>query len=119
MRKPKPIVVDSFLCLYDTIVDDRKLFREGSFSARIIRFIESSVLYKCDRILIDTEQNKLRLIELYNLPAPKIFTVPVGLDEKLWVSLEQATFSGQFRVLFWGTFIPLHGVEFIVEVFKC
>ena len=40
----------------------------------------------------------------------------VGIDEAQWQVLPPASERRTCRVLFWGTFIPLHGVEYIVEM---
>ena len=36
----KPLVFDAFVSLYDTSVEDRKVFRRGSLSASLLRLID-------------------------------------------------------------------------------
>lgn len=111
----RPLVVDAFLCLHDTVVADRQLLKPGSPGARLVAWLERGTLEAADCVLIDTEQQKTQLCERYDLPADKVRVVPVGLDEDQWTPLPPPPAGAHFEVLFWGTFIPLHGVPTIIE----
>ncbi len=111
----RPIVVDAFLCLHDTVVVDRKLLEPGSIGARLVSSLERSALASADCVLIDTEQQKNQLCRRYALPEKKVHVVPVGLDERQWTPLPAQSVGEHFNVLFWGTFIPLHGIPTIIE----
>ncbi|TDG12753.1 glycosyltransferase [Seongchinamella unica] len=114
-RHQHRIVIDSFLCLHDTIVHDRKMLKHGSILARLISRIEGYTLRQASLILIDTEQQKKLLVESYALDKNKVIVTPVGIDESTWTECPPLPLYNQFRVLFWGTFIPLHGIETIIE----
>lgn len=113
-RERGKIVIDGFLCLYDTVVNDRKLLKHNGLPARAVRWLERTTLSSVDHILIDTVQQKRLLLESYNIDENRITVTPVGIDEQLWTPLPPLPGSTPLRVLFWGTFIPLHGIETIV-----
>ena len=114
-RRKRRIAIDSFLCLHDTIVRDRKILKPNGIAARAIHLLEKNVLQKADLVFIDTEQQKSLLVEDYKLKANKIIATPLGIDEYTWTELPTLPLTHQFEVLFWGTFIPLHGVDIIVD----
>ena len=116
--RQKPIMVNAFLCLHDTLVYDRRLLKPGGILASLVARIEQKTLSRSSLVFIDTEQQKKSLCQRYKQPAEKLIVTPVGIDESLWSPLPQAPVAVTFRVLFWGTCIPLHGIETIVRAAK-
>lgn len=108
----KKVVVDAFLGLYDTIVRDRGLFGSKSFIAQLIWHYEKRMLRMANRILVDTESHARMFQQDFNLPLRRIVNLPVGIDETLWRPSRKSP-DAVFRVTFWSTFIPLHGVDIV------
>lgn len=112
------IVVDAFLCLHDTLVLDRRMIADKSVAARMVSWLERQTLRKADLVFIDTLQQKEELSEQYELNDSNVAVVPVGIDESIWCTAPVLPLKTQFCVLFWGTFIPLHGVDVIIGAAK-
>lgn len=110
----KKVILDAFIGLYDTIVRDRRLFKAGGFVATLIWHYEKWMLRMATRVLVDTESHARMLREDYQLPGPRVVAIPVGIDEHLWTSAP-TTSTDTLHVLFWGTFIPFHGVDVIAK----
>jgi len=111
----KWIVADVFISLYDTIVNDRKLLSPRSISARILHWIEARAYRIASVIVTDTLPNAEFLRHEFNLTANQIVAIPLSTNEKLFFPREYFAQSKVCRVLFIGTFIPLHGVEYLAE----
>lgn len=111
----KKVVVDGFLCLHDTLVHDRKMVSPQGCLSRIIRWIERSVLSGADLVFIDTSRQREVLLKQYNLEEKSIVALPVGIDESVWGPAPRLQLGDEFTVLFWGTFIPLHGIDTIIR----
>ncbi len=109
------VVVDAFLCLHDTLVLDRKMIAGKGIAARLVSWLERQTLAQADLVYIDTVQQQEILIKEYGLDEKRIAVIPVGIDEEVWSPAPRLTLNGQFTVLFWGTFIPLHGVDTIIK----
>ena len=116
LRK-KPVVLDAFYGIYDTVVRDRKLIKKTSLPARLIWHYENWLLRAADSVLVDTDDNAAMFINDFKIDSERITAVPVGVDESLWtpVSLPPAK---PFQVVFWSTFIPLHGAEVVAQAAK-
>lgn len=112
-RRPK-LIIDAFLCMHDTLVCDRKIFKAGGVLARMVSLLESGTLRSADLLFIDTPQQRDQLLSSYRLAHTAIVVTPVGIDEKVWSPLSALPLEDKFQLLFWGTFIPLHGVETII-----
>ncbi|MEM1404155.1 MAG: glycosyltransferase [Pseudomonadota bacterium] len=113
LRRDRFVIADAFLELHSTVVEDRQLFPPGGLRAKALIAFQRLTLSFADVLLIDTvSQGKLLKQRL--LPSEtKVRAVPVGIDERLWTPLERKAPEAVCEFLFWGTFIPLHGVETI------
>lgn len=113
----KPIVWDAFLSLYDTVVRDRQLLNPVHPLARLIFFFEKCACRCATTIVLDTRAHAALFAELYQIDASKLAAVFVGAeDDTFSASAPGANVAtkGTLRVLFYGQFIPLHGIETIV-----
>jgi len=115
--KHRPIILDAFFGLYDTIIRDRHLLRPKSFLANLIWHYEKMLLQSADCVLMDTKEHVQMLIHDFNHTNFRARAVPIGIDESLWIPV--AFPSGKtFNVIFWSTFIPLHGCEVVAHAAK-
>lgn len=115
-RQYRPIIVaDTFISLFDTVVNDRKMLSEGSFISLLLLKFEKRALHAADAVLTDTECNRKFLEELFHLPPEKIQALPLATDEYHYFPQKYHADKRGCTVLFVGTFVPLHGVETIAH----
>ena len=114
-RRRRPLVMDAFIGLYDTVVRDRELLKPNRPPARLLRSWERFCLRRADRVLVDTPEQAEALADDYGLDRKRIAAVPVGIDESLWLPTPLPVSDGSFRVAMWATFIPLHGMEVVAR----
>jgi glycosyltransferase involved in cell wall biosynthesis len=113
--RPSNIVLDGFISLYDTIVIDRGLIRRESLPGKLIYRIEKRALAGADSIIVDTEQNRAYLAELFRISPGKIHAIALSTDEITYAPTPYNPNNSICRVLFIGTLIPLHGIDVIVK----
>lgn len=113
-----PVVWDAFLSLYDTVVFDRCLVGRHHPLALIIYGWEWLACKAADRIVLDTRAHADFFADLYTLAEKKMQVALVGAEPEIFTEPEpergQPERGQQFMVLFYGQFIPLHGIETIV-----
>ncbi len=109
------VLFDPFTSRYNTRVEDRQWFAPGTLQARIAHFQDWSSTRAADALLFDTEEHREYFFSRYGLRCSSAI-VPVGVPEDLFVpsSVSRAT-SRDTEVLFYGTYIPLQGIETIVD----
>ncbi|HSF96538.1 MAG TPA: glycosyltransferase [Thermohalobaculum sp.] len=112
-----PVVWDMFLSLYDTVVLDRGMLAPGGIAARLLWAFERLALGAADLTVLDTEAHARRIEALFRLAPGRIASVPVGAEAGAFPALPPAprAHGDDLRILFYGQFIPLHGIETIVE----
>jgi len=115
-----PIIWDPFISLYDTIVNDRSLLSKKNMLAKLLFYIESISCSCADLIVLDTSSHANYFKEQYSLSPNKLCSVFVGVEPELFYKQELTihTDNETKNVLFYGQFIPLHGIETIVEAAK-
>lgn len=109
-----PLAFDFFVSLWDTFVKDRKLFRENSLISTTLKFIDRVSLILPDIIFLDTASHIDFVSKEYGIDRKKFRRFWVGEDDEIFYPRDVEKFS-KFTVLFFGGFIPLHGMEFIID----
>lgn len=110
-RHGRPVVFNPMVSLYDSLVGDRGRIRDGSLAARALRELDRRSLRAADRVVADTSANAAYIAELAGIEEPAVCYV--GAEERLFRSAWRR--RGEFRVLFVGKLIPLHGLEAILS----
>lgn len=114
----KPIIFDAFLSLYDTVAMDRKLTVPDSLKAKILRMIDRHSCMVADVVLLDTNEHIEYFVREFGLPREKFIRVFVGEDDSIFkheTILSHIPNNNPIKVLFFGTYIPLHGIDYILK----
>jgi glycosyltransferase involved in cell wall biosynthesis len=111
----KPLVWDVFMSLY-LIAKERKLDQKKGTSVYLIRKIEAKALKKPDLLIQDTAEYVKWFQKEYDIQPERFRLVPTGADNRIFKPLPTSKpDDGLFHVLYYGTFIPNHGVMHIVK----
>ena len=111
----KPLVWDIFMSLY-LIAVERGLDKRSQITIGLLRGLEWMACRLPDRLILDTPDYAAWFEKTYGVGAQRFRLVPTGADERVFhPMLLQKRKSHTFNVTYYGTFIPNHGVEFIVE----
>jgi glycosyltransferase involved in cell wall biosynthesis len=119
----KPIVWDAFLSLYDTVVEDRQLVGKHNPVALILYGVEWLACRAADRIVLDTDAHGAYFSEKFSVDRRRIARVFVGAETDIFRPAADprkppADSPRPAEILFYGQFIPLHGIEYIVRAAK-
>lgn len=108
------LVLVSFLSLYDTAVLDRGQGEKGSLRARLLYAVDRLAFRSADWVLVDTHALAAYYADLFGLPLSKFRKSLVGnVFDASGPSVKRSS-NESYRVLFFGTYVPLQGAEFIV-----
>jgi glycosyltransferase involved in cell wall biosynthesis len=115
-RRRLLLVYDAFIPLYEALVEDRGMIRPSSLFSRMLHAFEASCLRNADICLVDTETHRRYLTHEFGLRPEKTKVVRVGSTiPPIYAEPALLKTDKQFRIIFAGTFIPLQGVEVIIE----
>lgn len=111
----RPMLLDHYMSLY-LIALERALVTPESLKGRLFRAIEGLGLRLPDRLVADTAQYVDFHCQTYDLQPDRFALVPAGADERLYHPRPNlAPPENRFRVTYYGTFIPNHGVLTMIE----
>jgi len=114
----KPIVYWSNLSIYHTLINDRKKIKPGSIYGRLIHFAEKYVCNHSDMIITESKAQSDYFIKEYDLDGSKFGNLVNSVDESLFEPVPFKNPQKSFNVLFFGGFIPAHGVDTMIEAAK-
>lgn len=106
---------DVFISAYDTVVIDRAMVPKRGFVARLIYAAEWLATRAVDLVLLDTREHARHVAELFGLDQRKVRSVWVGVEDDTFRREALPLREGPVNVLFYGQFIPLHGLDTIVD----
>ena len=109
----RPLVFNPLVSLHDTMVGDRARYGERSFAARVLLAVDRKALKLADLVVADTRANGNFLAELADIPRSKVEVCFVGAEDRLFHAGWRP--DEQFRALFVGKLIPLHGLDTILD----
>jgi len=113
----RPLIFDPLAARYETKILDWGWRREDSPSAWWNKEIDATAFRLADLILADTAAHKRYYCETYALDPAKVEVLPLGFDDDIFrpASGPPPDPKNGFRVLFFGSFLPLHGAEIVAE----
>ncbi len=111
----KPLVWDVLNSLY-LITQERGIHVRSPGTGKLIRFLEKLACRLPDMMILDTRQFVEWFCQTHNLKPDRFRIVQIGADERFFVP-QPAAEKKQivFRVIYYGSYIPNHGVGTIVE----
>lgn len=114
----KPLVFDALVSLTETIVEDRGLVPRSSLLTRLVYLVDKYSCHLADLVLLDTEAHIRHFQRDFGVRLDKLRRVPVGADEIYCRGPSPVGEGNPFRIVYFGQYIPLHGVNYIVEAAK-
>ncbi|MEY9951048.1 glycosyltransferase involved in cell wall biosynthesis [Leifsonia sp. EB34] len=110
-----PLVVDGFVGLAETHIDDWGTARRRSARGIAYRSIDALAATVADAYLIDTDLRAAAVVARHRRrTAANTFAIPVGAPA--WaVSTPLPETDTTLRVLYYGNYIPLHGLPLVVD----
>lgn len=108
-------VVDGFIGLYETQVEDSKRVSSRSLKAKFLRIFDWIAVKSADIYLVDTSVRGTDLAERYRTKT-QFMSIPVGAPT--WVeSVQELEINETPIMLFYGNYAKLHRVEYLLEAY--
>lgn len=117
----KKVIVDYYISDFDALVNDRKTIKKESFSAVLALFKDRLFMRLSDSVIFlnNAESVYYQKVAGVELDRKKIKIIPLCIDYKteLFEDVEEISRS-DFNVCWWGTYIPLHGLDNLIRAFS-
>jgi glycosyltransferase involved in cell wall biosynthesis len=113
--KHRPLVWDIFMSIY-LISLERGLDQKSRMATNLMKMVEGVAVKLPNLLILDTRDYVDWFTKTYGIKPERFRLVPTGADDRIFYP-EPGTFTSdtKFLVLYSGTFIPNHGVMYIVD----
>lgn len=117
--RQRPVMEDFFISLYDTMVQDRKKFKAGSLPAAMLKKLDEKTLALGDTVIADTRAHGEYFVNDLGCDPERIRVLYLEADREIYHPMDIAREPGApFRVLYFGSILPLQGVDVVLEAVK-
>lgn len=117
--KARPITIDFFISMYDTLVFDRKKFSQGSLFGKLLKSIDRKTIALADEIICDTRAHGAYFVQEFDAPKEHLHTLYLEADTGIYypraVSEERKKHKKPFQVLYFGSILPLQGIDIVLK----
>jgi glycosyltransferase involved in cell wall biosynthesis len=113
-----PVVWDAFLSLHETVVGDRRMVGRWNPVAGLLWLWDWLAARAARLVLLDTKAHADWFAASFGLRPRRVASGFVGVEPEVFAPLPQRaarTVDARIRILFYGQFIALHGIDTIVE----
>jgi glycosyltransferase involved in cell wall biosynthesis len=111
----KPMVWDIFMSIY-LISIERGLDNRNKLINRFLRWWEKFACKLPDLLIIDTSAYAEWFHETHGIKLNRFKLIPTGADDRIFKqSTDGVHIEKLFIVLYYGTFIPNHGIPYIIK----
>ncbi|KAF0963800.1 glycosyltransferase [Rhodococcus sp. T7] len=108
-------VVDGFIGMHETHVQDRGTYSNASLKGRVYSILDKVALHTSDLYLIDTLIRGRELSRRERFPDGRIMAVPVGAPEWATSTSVWERQPNRLRILYYGNFTRLHSVDTVIR----
>jgi len=113
------IVFAPLVSLTETLVEDRGVYHERSPVARLLRLLDRATCRAADVVVVDTEEHRRYFVEELGIDPSRLLVCHLGADPDVFLSDHVAPPAqppgGPLEVLYFGQYLPLHGLDVIVD----
>ncbi len=122
--KKVPLIHDIYISKVQTFYHDRKKYKTSKIPKLLyLIYVYLLDFFECilaDYLILDTNSHIKYFYEKFKVPIKKFRRIFIGANEKIFhpIIKKKKREGDTFTVGFWGTFIPLQGIQFILKAAK-
>ncbi len=115
------IVFAPLVSVTETLVDDRAVYDSRSLAGRAIRELDRWACRAADVVVVDTEEHRRYFVDELGIDRSRLLVCHLGAEPHVFLEREgkaearPAAPSGPLDVLWFGQYLPLHGLDVIVD----
>lgn len=116
----KPIIFDAFTSHFGGYILNRNKAPVRSLRAKYYRFLDAWSCKLADIVLLESKAYIDFFVKEYGLSPKKFRRIWIGANDERFKQLPvvERSSDGVFRVLFFGSYAPVQGAEYIVQAAK-
>ena len=116
-------IADAYISIWDSAFNDRiRDTGKPSLASRLLRSFEGRALKAATAVIVDTTANRCWMADEFGLDHARIHAFPLAFEANPFLkvpALRAVDYEqDDFRILFFGTLVPLQGIKVICEAIE-
>lgn len=119
--KGKTVVIDFFISVYDTLICDRKKFKDKGIVAKFSHWMDMITISKAEHVITDTKAHARYFESEFDGKHEKFETIYLEADPQIYYQRPQnkpTELKNKFVVLYFGSILPLQGVNIVLDAIR-
>ena len=119
--RDKTLIIDFFISIFDTLVDDRKKVDEKSILGKSVHLLDQITLKSADMVICDTKAHGRYFSKEFCVDKKNIFTMYLKADPLIYFPKKikkPDEFKNKYLVLYFGSILPVQGVEIVMDAIR-
>ncbi len=119
--RKKTIIIDFFISVYDTLIHDRRVWKDTGVFARLCHRLDSMTLKRADHIITDTRADAGYFIKEFHCGTDKLETLYLEADNSVYYPRKQqkrSELTDKLVVLYFGSILPLQGIDIVLDAVR-
>ena len=116
--KKSKVVIDFFISVYDTLVFDRRKFKETSIISKMLKKLDIKTIKSADKVISDTKAHGKYFIDEFGLDESKLKVLYLEANKQIYTPMnieKPLELKDKFIVLYFGSILPLQGIDVVLE----
>lgn len=117
----KKIIVDFYVSVFETVVLDRKIFKENSVGAKLALLCDRILINFGDKVLFVSNAEKVKYCRTikFDVNDSKLIVIPLCIENRLSITSKFIYGNRDLPIIcWWGSYLPLHGISAILKSIK-
>lgn len=119
--KNSQVIIDFFISVYDTLIHDRKKFKDGGVFAKACHYIDKITLNRAEHVITDTKAHANYFVFEFGCNVDLFETIYLEADPQIYYPRKQeknTEWKDKFVVLYFGSILPLQGVNVVLSAIE-
>lgn len=116
--KGKVVVIDFFISVYDTLICDRKKFKEKSIVAKLAHWMDRITIKRAAHVITDTKAHAKYFENEFYANPEMLETIYLEADSQIYYPRLANRDTDKFVVLYFGSILPLQGVNVVFDAIR-
>ncbi len=116
--KKNYVIIDFFISVYDTLICDRKKFKDGGLVSKFSHWMDEKTIRKAGHIISDTKAHSQFFESEFGGNPDDFETIYLEADKSIYFPRPQnkpEELKEKFVVLYFGSILPLQGVDVVLD----
>lgn len=117
----KTVIIDFFISIYDTLVDDRKKIKGNSIVAKVLHKLDYFSIKSADYVICDTKAHAKYFDYEFSINEERAIVLYLEADTSIYHPMKTEKpeqWKNKYLVIYFGSILPVQGVDIVIDAIE-